>query len=88
MLPLRADAAREVHSMHYRQYGVVVPTPYGYCRVTANVYPCQPLSRKISLCGYGPRCCCIVPKTACWCASFRSGNHEHGSTCPSTCPCR
>jgi len=33
MLPSRSDAAREVHSMHYRQNGVMVPTPYGYCKV-------------------------------------------------------
>jgi hypothetical protein len=33
LLPDRSDAAREVHSMHYRRFGVVVPTPYGYCKV-------------------------------------------------------
>jgi len=33
LLPARSDAAREVHSMHYRRFGVAVPTPYGYARV-------------------------------------------------------
>ena len=32
-MPARSDAAREVHSMHYRQFGVIVPTPYGYGKV-------------------------------------------------------
>ena len=33
MLPARSNAAREVHSMHYRKYGVMVPTPYGVAKV-------------------------------------------------------
>jgi hypothetical protein len=38
MLPSRSDAAREVHSMHYRQHGVIVPTPYGMCKVAEMKY--------------------------------------------------